>query len=77
LKYSTEVDLRILLDRLRLLTDSLKALNGKRYSQWTDLEVAQIAFPMCTYASEMMEILDNEDFDVRYRDNYQEQGEPV
>lgn len=77
MKYSTEIDLRILLDRLRLLTDSLKALNGKRYSQWSELEIAQIAFPICTYTTEMMEILDSEDTDLRYRNDYEEQREPV
>lgn len=48
------------MDRIRLCVDGAKQVN-KRYSQWTDLEIAQWAFPLITYATELVTILDSEE----------------
>lgn len=72
MKMHEQIDIRILIDRLRLLKDSAKQLN-KRYSQWTDLENAQIAYPMITYCCELIEILDKEEV----RNGYNESTEAV
>jgi len=67
MKLHEEVDIRILVDRLRLLKDNVRQLN-KRYSQWTDLEKAQIAYPIITYCCELIEILDKEEVKNGYHE---------
>jgi hypothetical protein len=66
MKLHEEIDIRILVDRLRLLRDSVKQLD-KRYSQWTPLERAQIAYPMITYCCELIEILEREETKHEYQ----------
>lgn len=64
--YHEEIDIRILVDRLRLLRDSVKQLD-KRYSQWSALDRAQIAYPMITYCCEMIDILEREETKHEYQ----------
>lgn len=74
MKYCDEIDIKIILDKLRLLTDGVTQLN-KRYSQWSDLDVVQLAFPIVTYTTELLEILNREDTDIRLRNEHEEQGQ--
>jgi hypothetical protein len=59
MKYADEEDIKIIMDRLRLLNDGVKQLN-KPYSRYTQLEIWQYAFPTLTYVSELLQIIDQE-----------------
>lgn len=60
IKSHEEIDIKALVDHLRLLTDSVKQLN-KPYRDWSPLDIWQVAFPIVTYTAELLEILDREE----------------
>jgi hypothetical protein len=60
MQYSDKIDIKILMDRIRLCVDGAKAVN-KRYSQWSEVEIIQWAFPLVTYCSELVAILDSDE----------------
>lgn len=59
MNYHEEEDIRTIVDQLRLLTDGIRQLN-KPFSRWTPLDMWQIAFPICIYTSELLQIIDKE-----------------